>query len=121
MRIERIQSGFKLAEGTAFTYKPQEVFALPRIREHELNLDTLNLVQNDERKRLEEELEKLNQAADLFNKKIRFEIHEDTNRIMVQILHAETGDILSELPPKKILDLLASMEEMIGVLVDKRA
>jgi len=121
MRIERIQSGFKLAEGTAFIYKPQEVFTSHQIREQDLNFDAFNPVQDDERKRFEEELEKLNQAADLFNKKIRFEIHEDTNRIMVQILHAETGDLLSELPPKKILDLLASMEEMIGVLVDKSA
>lgn len=72
-------------------------------------------------KELQKKVEQLNQAMDLFNHKFNFEVHEKTGRVIVQVLNSETGEIVNEIPPKKILDMVANMAEAIGVIVDKKA
>ena len=59
----------------------------------------------------------------LFKKDERFEfrIHEGTNRIMVKLVDNETNETIKEIPPEKILDLVASIWDLVGVLVDERA
>ena len=61
------------------------------------------------------------------NKKIRntnaeavFGVHEKTNRIMIKILDKDTKEILKEFPPEKTLDMIASIWEMAGILVDQK-
>ncbi|HBK67556.1 MAG TPA: flagellar biosynthesis protein FlaG, partial [Firmicutes bacterium] len=39
---------------------------------------------------------------------------------MVQVIEANTEEIITEIPPEKILDLVARIEEMIGLMVDKK-
>jgi flagellar protein FlaG len=39
---------------------------------------------------------------------------------MVQIKNVDTGDVISEIPPKRVLDMVAKMEEMVGLIFDKR-
>lgn len=47
-------------------------------------------------------------------------IHEKTNQIMVKVLNKETGELIREVPPEKIVDLVASMMEMAGIIIDKK-
>lgn len=61
------------------------------------------------------------------NKKIRntnaeavFGVHVKTNRIMIKILDKDTKEILKEFPPEKTLDMIASIWEMAGILVDEK-
>lgn len=67
-----------------------------------------------------EKVEQLNETAQLFNKKLHFEIHEETQRIMVQVMYADTGEVIREIPPQRILDLLARIEQALGILVDEK-
>ena len=39
---------------------------------------------------------------------------------MIKIVDDDTGDVIAEIPPKKILDTVAKMCELIGVLIDKK-
>jgi flagellar protein FlaG len=39
---------------------------------------------------------------------------------MVKIIDEKSGEVLSEIPPKKILDMLSSFAEYVGLLVDKK-
>jgi flagellar protein FlaG len=48
----------------------------------------------------------------------RFAIHEATNRVMITMYHRQTGEIVREIPPKRILDLLASLGQS-GLIVDQ--
>src|SRR5690606_28147026 len=70
--------------------------------------------------RLEEKVKQLNETVEIFHKQIHFQIHKGTNRIMVQVIEKATEEVISEIPPEKILDLVARIEEMIGLIVDKR-
>lgn len=70
------------------------------------------------REEVEKAVEKLNRLMGLIDKRMEFRIHEKTNRIMVRIIDQENGEVLREIPPKKILDMLSSFIEFVGLMVD---
>ncbi|MBP7073221.1 MAG: flagellar protein FlaG [Clostridiaceae bacterium] len=47
-------------------------------------------------------------------------VHEKTNRIMVKVVDKETKEVIREIPPEKILNLMAKLWEMAGIIVDER-
>ncbi|WP_291580716.1 flagellar protein FlaG [Clostridium sp. UBA6640] len=52
---------------------------------------------------------------------IEYEKHEVFNAYIVKIVDKETREVIKEIPPRKILDMVASMCEIAGVLLDKKA
>ena len=54
------------------------------------------------------------------NEEAVFGVHEKTNRIMIKILDKDTKEIIKEFPPEKTLDMIASIWEMAGILVDEK-
>jgi flagellar protein FlaG len=67
-----------------------------------------------------EAVEKMNKALDGNNRKFEYSVHEKTNEIMIKVIDEATGKVIREIPPKKILDMVANMMEMAGLLVDER-
>jgi FlaG protein. len=55
------------------------------------------------------------------NTKLNFKIHKETGAVMIQIINDETGEIVREYPPEKILDSIAVIWENAGINVDKKA
>lgn len=58
----------------------------------------------------------------MINHKTRaeFSVHEETKTIMVKIVDIQNEKILREFPPEKILDLIAKLLELAGIMVDER-
>lgn len=52
--------------------------------------------------------------------RFEFKVHERTGRMMVKLINKETNEVVKEIPPEKILDLVASIWDLVGVLVDER-
>ncbi|NLH57884.1 MAG: flagellar protein FlaG, partial [Clostridiales bacterium] len=50
-----------------------------------------------------------------------FSIHEKTGDVLVRILDISTNEVIREIPPRKIKDMVANFLERAGLLVDKRA
>ncbi|MEW8973773.1 MAG: flagellar protein FlaG [Tissierellaceae bacterium] len=69
---------------------------------------------------LEEAVEETNQMIFKDDRRFEFRIHEGTKRIMVKLIDNETDEIVKEIPPEKILDLVASIWDLVGILVDER-
>lgn len=72
------------------------------------------------REQVEKAAEKLNRLMGLVEKRMKFEVHEKSNRVMVKIIDEKSGDVLTEIPPKKMLDMLSSFVEYVGLLIDKK-
>lgn len=72
------------------------------------------------REEVEKTTEKLNRLMGLIEKRLKFSVHEESKRIMVKVIDQETGDVLREIPPKKVLDLLSSFTEAAGIFIDRR-
>jgi len=65
-------------------------------------------------------IELANEKVVVFGKRFEFSIHQETKHIMVKVIDATTNEVINEIPPEKILDLIASLWEIAGLIVDER-
>ena len=70
---------------------------------------------------LKKVLEKLNIFLNALEVQMKFSVHEGTGQVIVRVVNTETGKVIREIPPQRILDMVAKMMEMVGVLLDERA
>lgn len=66
-----------------------------------------------------EAIERANNTLRGINTNFQFSIHEDTKAIMVKVINSDTKEIIREIPPEKILDMVAKMWEMAGIFIDR--
>jgi flagellar protein FlaG len=65
-------------------------------------------------------VEKANKAMVTANRALEFSVHEKTKEIIVKVVDTETKEVIREIPSEKILDMVANILEMAGILVDER-
>mgnify|MGYP005849566305 FL=1 len=66
-------------------------------------------------------LQQLKETAHVFGRRYHFKLHEKTQEYMVQIIDLETNKVINEVPPEKVLNLVAQIRELVGLLVNKKA
>ena len=65
-------------------------------------------------------IEEANKSFALTQTSFEFSIHDRTKEIMVKVFNKETGEVIREIPPEKILDMVAQIWELAGLLVDEK-
>lgn len=65
-------------------------------------------------------IDRVNRALAGSNRKFEISIHEKTKGVMVKVIDSETNQLIREIPPEKILDMVAKLWEMAGLIVDER-
>lgn len=63
-------------------------------------------------------VEKMNETVKIFNHALEFQVAED--RVIVRVVDTESGTIVREIPPESFLDAFNRMEQLLGVLLDRR-
>lgn len=63
----------------------------------------------------------MNHFMQMMNADLQFSVHEKTKRIMVKLVDDSTKEVLKEIPSEEFLDMVAKIQEYIGMLVDKKA
>nr|WP_238326862.1 flagellar protein FlaG [Paenibacillus graminis] len=84
---------------------------------------TQSVSTGDSQKSHEQVVAELQKAIDAIQgpqKSLEISVHEKTHAIMIKVLNKETGELIREVPPEKILDLAARMMEITGIIVDKK-
>ncbi|WAM37259.1 flagellar protein FlaG [Caldicellulosiruptor acetigenus] len=81
--------------------------------------------EKDDKKELDEDtlIKMINQANKAFEAKytrLEFSIHKETHEIVVKVYDKETNELIREIPPEKILDIIAKLWELAGIFVDER-
>lgn len=93
-------------------------------QEKQSHVQDKNIENHDKRHVNENEvidaIEKANKAIEGTNSYVKYSIHEKTHQIMVKIINKETDEVIKELPPEKILDMVANMVELAGLFVDEK-
>ncbi|WP_246317035.1 flagellar protein FlaG [Paenibacillus agri] len=84
----------------------------------EANIETAGLPV--EREQLIQQLEKAIRAVQGPEKSFEISIHEQTHAIMVKVFDKQSGDLIREIPPEKLLDVAANMMELSGLIVDEK-
>lgn len=75
--------------------------------------------ENIDKKELDKSLKKLNRFLEDDSVHAEYSVHEDFRTVMVKIIDDATKEVILEIPPKKILDMVASMCKQFG-LIDKK-
>jgi len=65
-------------------------------------------------------IESANEKIQIYNTRLQFSIHEKTKEIMVKVLDSRTEEVIREIPPEKILDMVAKIWELAGIIVDEK-
>ncbi|MDZ7835747.1 MAG: flagellar protein FlaG [Alkalibacterium sp.] len=70
-----------------------------------------------------EQLEKLTAEAkevlQRVNAQLSFKVHEGTGRTLVQLIERDTNEVIREIPPEKMLDVIAGIWKWSGITVDR--
>lgn len=53
------------------------------------------------------------------NAQLAFKVHEGTGRTLVQVVEKDTKEVLREIPPEKMLDVIAGIWRWSGIAVDR--
>jgi len=69
----------------------------------------------------DEVVERLNMAMRALSTRLKFEKHEASGRFVVRVINEENNEVLREIPPERVLDMMMHLRRMVGVLVDERA
>ncbi|WPX07793.1 flagellar protein FlaG [Anaerocellum danielii] len=83
------------------------------------------LADKNNKKEIDEDtlIKMINQANKAFEAKytrLEFSIHKETHEIVVKVYDKETNELIREIPPEKILDIIAKLWELAGIFVDER-
>ncbi|SDO45222.1 flagellar protein FlaG [Alkalicoccus daliensis] len=69
---------------------------------------------------LDRGIEAMNDLSVFRERSLAFEHHEKLNRTMVKIIDRETEEVVREIPPEKFLDMISSMLEFAGIIIDEK-
>lgn len=63
----------------------------------------------------------MSQFLAMTNPDLKFDVHEDTNRLMVNLVDGKANKVLKTFPSKEFLDMVARIKDYVGMIVDKKA
>jgi flagellar protein FlaG len=92
----------------------------------EINLNGNSDIKNREsnvnvsEEKLREVVTGLNDFLNPTQTSLKFELHDKLNEYYVTIVDDATKEVVREIPSKKLLDMYATMTEIVGFIVDKK-
>lgn len=93
------------------------------IGKNKLDKDVSDFLEEDKQK-LEEDIKKLNETValvnDEVNEQLKFKLHEESERMMVQVMNLKKNEVIREIPAEEVLDLIGKIKEMVGVFLDEK-
>ncbi len=55
------------------------------------------------------------------HRSLQFSVDESTGRTVIKVIDKESGDVIKEIPPEEALRLAEKIQEMSGLLFDRKA
>ena len=109
-------------------HRIDSIIEQPKVRTHNKKEEMAstfhnNLKPKDELK-TKEDLQKVtiqaNEALEVVNTQLVFQVHEGTGRPLVRLVESATQEVIREIPSEKMLDVLAGIWEWAGLIVDRK-
>jgi flagellar protein FlaG len=73
----------------------------------------------DTKKDVGKNLDILREAFRMFNRRLKFSVNEEIDRVVVKVVDGSTDKVIKEIPPEEIQKLVARIRETIGILFDE--
>ncbi len=65
--------------------------------------------------------ELLNGILESLSRKIRLRIDEQHDMVVAQIVDREKNEVIKQIPPQELLDIMSRLQELVGLLLDREA
>lgn len=69
---------------------------------------------------LQKKVDEINEYVLGFNAQFSFKVHEGTGRTFVRLIDMQTHDVIKEIPPENMLDVVAGIWDLMGIVVDRK-
>lgn len=69
---------------------------------------------------LTQQVEGMNKFLDASYTSLKYNVHEKLERLYVQVIDKESEEVIREVPSEEFLDMIASMLQHMGLIIDKR-
>lgn len=69
---------------------------------------------------LDHAVESMNDLTMFRRTSLQFERHDVLDRTMVKVIDQQTEEIVKEIPPEEFLDMISSMLEFAGIIIDEK-
>lgn len=66
-------------------------------------------------------VDKLNKTMETYGTELRFKMHEKSGEYSIKIINPKDNSVIREIPPERVLNMVAYFKEMLGLMVDKFA
>ena len=76
--------------------------------------------QSGDKQKVEAISSAMNHFVQLMNADLQFSVHEKTGRVMVKLVDESTQEVLKEIPSEEFLDMVAKIQEYVGMMIDKK-
>lgn len=70
-------------------------------------------------KGLEKAVDKANNIMETCGTELHFSIHEASGEMMVKIVSKKDNSVIREIPPEHVLNFVAHVKKMLGLMIDK--
>ena len=68
----------------------------------------------------EKYLQDILNMTEIFNRKLKFSIARELDKVIVKVVDSQTDKVIKEIPPKELIRLYSSLKKAIGLLVDEQ-
>lgn len=107
-----------------FNPKEQEVKSVTDVVQEKMKEKQTQLAETKTtevtREDLESSIKGVNSFLEVNFTSLKFQVHEDLNRLFVEVVDRNTQEVVREIPPKEFLDMISSMLDHVGLIIDKR-
>ena len=107
--VETIQPVVKKSSGNEEMQKTMQDRSRDKSREREASLEALK-----------EAIDQANKSFRPMNRRFEYSVHEALQRVSVKVIDSSSDQVIREIPPEKLLDMVANMLEVAGIIVDER-
>lgn len=115
-----IQSIKPREEGRQFNVETREKASnKPSEKQGQDNLKLFTQQHDISKEKLEQAIEQANDTMRTYNRNLNFQLHKASGEWLVQVVNSETEEVIREIPPEWLLDIVAYFRDMVGVLVDE--
>ncbi|WLR49259.1 flagellar protein FlaG [Halobacillus litoralis] len=90
------------------------------VKTERMNEDFKEYTTDNQKENLKQAAEDMNVFFKAVNTSLRFQFHDKLEEYYVTIVDSDTEEIVKEIPPKKLLDMYASIAERLGFIVDEK-
>ena len=93
----------------------------------ETNIEKIKLNENqstldkEKPKEVKDSLDKLNKLLEGKDIRLEYEIYSKFRALTIRVIDTKTNEVIKEIPPRKIIDMVEKLCEIAGVLVDEKA